>query len=232
MKTAIIAVVGLAAAANADLIISEIVDATLPSGLPKFVEITNTGNSSVDLSNFSLGNANNGAASLGFDALVLSGSLAAGDSYVVSFENSDAPGSSTFFDVYGFDADNLEQGAFFNGDDVIALFSGAALAGDTVTGANVVDVYGVIGVDGSGESWEYTDGYSFRNASILSGTGAAFGEAGWTIGGANSLETGDDVEELALILANTTPGSHNFVPTPGAAAAFGLAGLAAARRRR
>ena len=46
---------------GANLIISEIVDAPLPGGLPKFVELTNTGNTSIDLSGFSIGNQNNAA---------------------------------------------------------------------------------------------------------------------------------------------------------------------------
>ncbi len=231
IKTAaFIAVAGTAFVANGQLIISEVVDATLPGGLPKFVEITNTGNSTVDLSNFSIGNFNNGGTTLGGgSSFTLSGMLAAGDSWVISYENSDVPGTSLFFDVYGFDADELGLGAFINGDDAIALFDGPA-TGDG-SDANIVDVYGVIGVDGSGEVWEYTDGYSFRNFNVVSGN-STFTSGEWFIGGANSLETGDDVEELALILANTTPGTHSFVPTPASAAILGLGGLVAARRRR
>ena len=198
-------------AGSGGLIISEVVDATLPGGLPKYVEITNTSCDDIDLSGYSIGNINNGAATMGFDALVLSGTLASGDSYVISYEGSDAPGSSIFFDVYGFDADNLDQGSFINGDDVLVLFNGAAFAGDPGNGSvtPVTDVYGVVGVDGSGEVWEYTDGYSYRLPAVIVGS-ATFDAAEWFFGGANSLETGDDVEELALILANTDPGAHAY----------------------
>ena len=60
---------------------------------------------------------------------------------------------------------------------------------------------------------------------------ASLGE--WTFGGADSLQDpgGDDQEEVGLILANTTPGTH-VIPTPGTAALLGFAGLAASRRRR
>jgi hypothetical protein len=210
-----LAVVGLMApAASADLIISEVVDATLPGGLPKYVELTNTGASTIDLSNYSIGNYNNGGTTLGGDAsTVLSGMLGPCESYVISYENSDSPGVGVFFDTYGFDPDNFDLGAFTNGDDVYALFLGPA-TGDG-SDATLVDVYGVIGVDGTGEVWEYTDGYSYRNTLTAS---PVFNPADWTFGGANSLEDpgGDDVVELALILANTDPGDYDnctIIPT-------------------
>ena len=224
------AAAGIATIASGNLIISEIVDGPLSGGLPKFVELTNTGNSVIDLSNFSIGNYNNGNTTLGGSAsTVLSGLLGAGQSYVISYENSDAAGSSSFFDVYGFDADNLDLGAFINGDDVIALFDGPA-TGDG-SDATLLDVYGVIGVDGTGEVWEYTDGYAFRNPDVLAGN-PTFDPTEWTFGGANSLEGADDEEEVQILLDNTTPGTHNFIPAPGAMALLGLAGLAGTRRRR
>jgi len=146
--------------------------------------------------------------------------LAPGDTYVISYESGDSPGIGIFFDVYGFDPDNFDLGAFVNGDDVIALFFGAA-TGDG-SDATLHDVYGVLGVDGTGEVWEYTDGFSFRNAG--EGPNATFDAAEWTIGGANSLETGDDVEELQLILDNTTPGVHDCGAT-GEVPAVGTIGM-------
>ncbi len=220
--------------ASGGLIISEIVDGSLSGGLPKFVEITNTSGAPVDLSGFSLGNINNGGATMGFDALVLDSILAPGDSYVVSFENNDEPGIGTFFDVYGFDPDNFAQGSFINGDDVVVLFQGAGLAGDAAdgSGAPVVDLYGVVGVNGDGEVWDYTDGYSFRDANTIKGNGGSFDDPNWVFGGLNSLAGPDEAAEIALLLNLTTPGSHDFVPTPGAAGLLGLAGFAMARRRR
>jgi len=194
------------ASAQDQVIISEVVDATLPGGLPKWVELTNCGSTDVDLSGYSIGNFNNGGTNLGGGAsTVLSSVLSPGDSYVISYENGDSPGVGIFFDVYGFDPDNFDLGAFENGDDVLALFQGAA-TGDG-SDATLHDVYGVIGVDGTGEVWEYTDGYSFRNPGAA--PTAVFDPTQWTFGGANSLETGDDTEELQLILDNTTPGTHD-----------------------
>jgi hypothetical protein len=225
-----------ASVADGALIISEIVDGTLPEGLPKWVELTNTGDSAIDLSGYSIGNYTNGSTTLGGgSSLVLSGMLAAGDSYVVNYEVGDVPGDSTFFDVYGFDPDNFDNGAFFNGDDVLAIFladgsgPGGAASGDG-SDATLVDLYGVIGVDGSGEAWEYMDGYSYRNADIIVPS-AIFTETQWFIGGTDSLDTGDDVEELALLQTLTTPGTHVFVPEPATFELFVLGGLSLLRRR-
>jgi Lamin Tail Domain len=100
-------------------------------GLPKFVELTNCGSTAVDLSAYAIQTYNNGAPSYD-NSVALKGTLASGDSYVISFENSDTPQSSTFYTVYGFDADELSPGATWNGDDAMALVSNG--------GAVVVDV--------------------------------------------------------------------------------------------
>lgn len=200
------AALALAGTANADLLITEVVDATLPGGLPKFVELTNTGASSVDLTQYSFGNMNNGGTNLGGgSANVLTGNLAPGASYVIAYEADNGPGGSTFFTTYGFDPDFYMGGTFVNGDDVLLLYLGAAV-GDGLN-ATLIDAYGVIGVDGTGTAWEYTDSYAIRCNSTANG--GAFSEANWSIPGFNTLEEGcggDDVCELANILAQTTPG--------------------------
>ncbi|MEO2031838.1 MAG: lamin tail domain-containing protein [Planctomycetaceae bacterium] len=215
-----------ATASGGPLIISEIVDSTLPGGLPKFVELTNTGSASIDLSLFSIGNFNNGNLELGGGvSTILSGTIAAGDSYVISYENGDSPGNGTFFDTYLFDPDFFGPGAVINGDDAVALFAGLAVTDGfgNLTGT-VVDVYGIRGVDGTSEIWEYTDSYAVRNPGVMTGT-STFNAAEWTFGGTDFLETGDDPTELALILANTTPGTHRLattaVPEPSALALAG-----------
>ena len=83
------------------LIISEIADATQPGGLPKFVELTNTGDTPIDMSKIKIANANNGGGSFtGF--VPMTGTLMPGDSYVASLENGDSAGSGVFFTVFGF----------------------------------------------------------------------------------------------------------------------------------
>lgn len=208
MLRKLILVVGLMAVAalpaQADLIISEVVDGDLPGGLPKFVELTNTGAVAIDLSNYSIGNFNNGSTTLGGGtSTALYGILGSCESYVVSYEANDSPGVGSFFNVYGFDPDNFDQGAFINGDDVIAIFLGVA-TGDG-SDATLVDVYGVIGVDGTGEVWEYLDGYAAR---LVNTASPVFNPAEWNFGGVDSLDGGDAAGDTALLLSLTTPGVY------------------------
>jgi hypothetical protein len=152
---------------------------------------------------------NNGNTTLGGNALVLTGILSPGASYVVGYDNNDDP----FAGVYGFTADILTGGGYINGDDVVILFLGAA-TGDG-TDATIVDLYGVIGTDGSGEDWEYADGYSYRLGT--SANNGVFHPGDWFVGGKDSLEAGcggDDACEEVNLQNLTTPGTHG-APSAG-----------------
>ncbi|MFT5424971.1 MAG: hypothetical protein ACI89L_002774 [Phycisphaerales bacterium] len=218
------AVAGLATAAHADIIISEVVDATLPGGNPKFVELTNTGAADVT---FGVGDGiiNQSNASLDYiiDVDLNGVTIAAGASYVIQSAGND--GQLVFESTYGFAADLYTAAFFSNGDDRYGLWMGGALH----------DMHGTDGVDGTGSAWEYLDGFAFSRENRITANGGVFNVNKWVSGGVNSLEsaTFNDVAELGLILARTTPGTHVFnVPTPGAAALLGLGGLVATRRRR
>lgn len=219
--------------AQAELMITEVVDGTLPGGQPKFVEIKNAGTATLDLSSYSFGNFSNGSTSLGGgSASVLSGSLASGETYLISYEATPDTGMgeiSTFEDVYGFAPDFFMGGGFTNGDDAYGLFQGAA-TGDG-SDATLIDVYGVIGVDGSGEVWEYTDSYAYRLPTVMS-PNSTFTPSQWFFAGANALEGADDDVERQNLLDFTTPGEHNMVPEPSsvvmllmAACGLGAVGL-------
>jgi hypothetical protein len=205
-----LAFIATTATANADIIISEIVDGPLSGGTPKWVELTNTGPSAVDLSAYSLGNMNNGGTTLGGGAAsILSGILSPGASYVINFDNDNDP----FNGVYGFDADHLMGGGYINGDDTVLLYLGAA-TGDG-SDATLIDIYGVKGVNGDGEDWDYTDGYSYRLGT--SGNNGVWDASDWFVGGLNSLEAGcggDDACEEVNLQTLTTPGTHG-APSAG-----------------
>lgn len=212
-----------AGAAQADLIISEICDAPLTGGQPKWVQITNTGPTDIaDLSAYSLGNFNNGGTTLGGgSATVLNAvPLTVGSHYVLAYESSgntacDPAGLVTCFEyAYGFAADQY-TGPFVNGDDVIALYLGAA-TGDG-SDATLIDLYGNIGEDGTGTVWEYTDSYAYRCGDSGSAT---FADCDWTIAGPDALEDpGGDPAELIKIQNLTTPTTHvGCTPTCGSGA--------------
>ena len=191
------------------MLITEIVDATLSGGLPKFVELTNHSAASVDLSGFSLGVYSNGNTTLlNSVSTALSGTIAAGDSFVLSFEASDSAGVGRFFDVYGVDPDDFGFSPSINGNDAIVLFlsdgggGGGAATGDG-TDATIVDIYGVIGQDGLGEAWEYTNGYASRKSTSVTAS-TTFAAGDWDFSGPEALAGADG----PAIAAATSPGTR------------------------
>jgi hypothetical protein len=189
-----------AATGRADVILQEIVDGTV-SSQPKWVELANTGTDCVFLGDYELCNYNNGATTPSGCSDLADVFLAPGASYVFAYESASntacSPIMTCFEVVYGF-APDQNGGASINGDDAVALRHDA-------TGV-VVDVYGVIGEDGTGQVWEYTDGYSARKTPTAS---AVFVAADWTFGGVNSLEDpGGDPVEIGLLQTLTLPGTY------------------------
>ena len=203
--------------ADPGLIISEVVDGDLPGGRPKWVELTNCGTNDIDLSAYSFGNFNNGGLELGGGSSTqLQGFLGAGESFVFEYAV-DTVTDPEFETVYGFPADQYAGGAFINGDDALGLFFGpASTDGMGVLTGQLLDVYGEIGVDGTGTQWETADGYAFRNPDATQS--AVWDPTQWTFGGVGSLDAPTDPERTALLLSNTTPGTHvctGIVPTCG-----------------
>ncbi|WP_281545064.1 ExeM/NucH family extracellular endonuclease [Grimontia sp. SpTr1] len=94
---------------SADVIITEYVEG---SSNNKAIELTNTGSTEASLDNLSLKLAFNGATSFG-NTIALSGTLAAGESYVVA--NSSATGEVTGV------SQQTSGSLSFNGNDVVAL---------------------------------------------------------------------------------------------------------------
>jgi hypothetical protein len=203
-----------------NLIISEVVDATLPGGNPKYVEITNTGSMDYTFTGGGIIVQSNANTDLDIDVDLTGVTIVAGQSFVIQSSAND--GVFQFENTYGFAAD-LYTGAFFsNGDDRYIL----------TDGVDLLDIHGEIDTDGTGTGWEYLDGFAYRLPDAITGNDGGFIIGEWFHSGVDALETGDDTEELALILANTTPGTHNFVPAPGATALLGVAALLGLKRRR
>jgi hypothetical protein len=130
------------------VIISEIADPVDFNG--RFVELANTGTATRRLGGMSLHRYSNGSTTPATVALP-DVSLAPGEVFVV------AGNSAGFTSLFGLTADFTWSGVNGNGNDVYALFEGGA----------AVDVYGVIGVDGVGEDWEYTDVGATRRPWVL-----------------------------------------------------------------
>lgn len=72
---------------------------------------------------------------------------------------------------------NTSNAAQINGDDAIELFFNGA----------VVDVFGEVTIDGSGEPWDYEDGWARRiDGSVPSGS--TFQLTDWIFSGENALD--------------------------------------------
>ncbi|MEM9081663.1 MAG: lamin tail domain-containing protein [Verrucomicrobiota bacterium] len=229
----LLALASIAASSHAAVLITEVVDGNriAPDGSAgsgsdpflAFVEITNTGPTAVSLDGFSIGNFNNGNSTSNFSSAPLSGTLTVGETYYIAYEASGA--GNAFETTYGFAANQYSGGKFFNGDDVIILFSTPyGGGGAAVDPANVADVYGVLGTDGSGEDWEYQDTVVSRDPAVTSGT-STFDDSEWFFGAVNLF----DGEGAAFHEANTTVSQ---IPEPTSAFLGGLGLLALLRRRR
>ena len=173
--------------------ITGVIDGPLSGGVPKAIELYAL-TTIADLSMYGIGSANNGEGTDG-EEFTLSGSATMGQFLYVASEST---GFSSFF---GFAPDFTSGAAAINGDDAIELFQSGS----------VIDTFGEINVDGTGEPWEYLDGWAYRKSGTSAG---AFVLADWTFSGPNALD-GESTNGAAStpfpIGTFTTTGSN---PTP------------------
>ena len=155
------------------LILTAIYDGPLPGGLPKGVELYAIGDVP-DLSQYGIGSATNGGGSDGEEYTFPAGSLDQGDFIYLTDEE------GGFLDFFGFEpdyVDDMNGSVSINGNDAIELFFNG----------EVVDVFGDIDTDGSGEPWDYQDGWAYR----VSGTGpdgTTFVLDNWSFSGPDALD--------------------------------------------
>jgi hypothetical protein len=182
-----------------DLLISEVVDGTLTNGEPKLIELTNCGNTAVDLADYRVALYANGSSSENFQSMVygaMTGTLPAGASYVIANTNT-GPGDS-YFAVYASEPNLFHDVANCNGNDVYRLLRNDGVGGDVV-----VDGFGVRGVDGTGQPWEYLDSYASSDLGRLP-NGGVFTTSGWTFGGPDFMD-GFTASQIAAV---TSAGTH------------------------
>lgn len=152
-----------------DLIITGIIDGPLTGGIPKAIEFYALDDIS-DLSIYGFGSANNGGGTDGQE-YTFSGSANAGDYIYIA---SESPGFSDFF---GFEPNDTGSAANINGDDAIELFQNGT----------VVDVFGDINLDGTGEAWDYQDGWAYRVVETEP-DGNTFNLGNWIFSSPNALD--------------------------------------------
>ena len=153
-----------------DLRITGVIDGPLSGGLPKAVELYAV-NDIADLSFYSLGSANNGGGTDGEEFVFPVTSVTAGSFIYIASEE------VQFASFFGFTPDYVDSTANINGDDAIELFYQGT----------VIDTFGDINTDGTGQPWEYLDGWAYRK-SDTGPDGATFVLDNWTYSGLNALD--------------------------------------------
>ncbi len=148
----------------------------------RFIELYNSGTSTVDLGaeSWYLARQSNGGSS--YTNIELIGTIGPGETFVIAYD------STLFESYYGF-LPNMDSGNINgNGDDAYFLFKG----GNASSGTKV-DIYGQEETDGTGTDWEYKDAHAVRNSNVLS-PNTTWTVSEWTI-------TSADVADM-------TPGQH------------------------
>ncbi|MDX1473351.1 MAG: ExeM/NucH family extracellular endonuclease [Reinekea sp.] len=154
---------------QAELMITGVIDGPLSGGLPKAIELYAT-DAIADLSVYSIEGVSAGGTTgpnvFSFPAQA----LAAGSYFWVT--NNEAG----FQEYFGFAADGV--GALGNnGDDIYVLKTDAA----------TIDIYGELGVDGTGTAWEFLDGWAYRKHTTAP-NGGTFDATQWNYSGINALD--------------------------------------------
>lgn len=168
-----------------DMFLTGVFDGPLPGGLPKAIEIYVI-NDIADLSTYGVGSANNGGGTDGVEA-VFSGSASAGDYIWVASE------AVEFENYLGIAPTFVSNAANINGDDAIELFANVTDDGQGNISGNVIDIFGDIDLDGTGEPWDYLDGWAYRNDDT-GPDGTTFVLENWLFSGvdANDDESSND----------------------------------------
>ncbi|WCL81233.1 choice-of-anchor J domain-containing protein [Saprospira sp. CCB-QB6] len=176
-----------------NLAIAGIMDGPLTGGTPKFVEVVVV-NDVADLSIYGLSSANNGSGTTaGPEMNFPSGPATAGTRIYVASD------SAGFRDYMGFDADIIDGTVNVNGDDAIELYENTT----------VIDLFGDVNVDGTGQAWEYLDGWAYRMGTAA--PSATFNAADWTFSGPNANDGCSDNGSCASVYpaGSYTPAGNN-----------------------
>ena len=172
------------------LIITGVIDGPLAGGTPKAVELYVLNDIS-DLSSYGLGFANNGGGSDGIEFTFSGISASGGDFLYVASEG------EAFKNFFGFTPGSITSAVNINGDDAVELFRNGT----------VVDVFGNITEDGTGQPWEYLDGWAYRNDATGGLDTSSFQLSEWHFSGSNALDG-----QTANLTASTPFPAGSFSP--------------------
>ncbi|MDC3336421.1 HYR domain-containing protein [Flavobacteriales bacterium] len=172
-----------------NLVITGAFDGPLPGGLPKGVELYAI-NAIADLSQYGISSANNGSGTTDSAEFEFPPVALTAGQFI--YATSDSAG---FADFFGFNADFIDNSMNVNGDDAIELFHMGS----------VIDVFGNVNVDGTGQPWDYLDGWAYsKNTRFL---GSTFNNGEWRYSGTNAFdgETSNLFASVPFPIGSYTP---------------------------
>ncbi len=152
------------------MVITGVLDGPLTGGTPKAIEFYVLADIP-DLSLYKFSNFNNGSPNPSGTFTFPNISVTTGTRIWVATE---IPNFTAYF---GFPPNYTSNAVNVNGDDAFGLFFNN----------NLIDVFGVIGEDGTGKPWEYLDGWAYR-VSNTGPDGSTFVLGNWTFSGTNALD--------------------------------------------
>ncbi len=150
------------------IMITEVADPN-NSTSSRFVELYNAGDTAINLTGWKLNKYVNGSTSVSSSGVDLTGIIIEASAFVIIANTGYA---ATFLDTPTVETTYISG----NGDDAYELVNSTG---------EVIDIYGVIGEDGTGTNWEYLDGRAVRNTTV-SMPNTVFSANEWTIYTASS----------------------------------------------
>ncbi len=185
-------------AATNSLVITGAYDGPLTGGTPKGIELYVLQDIS-DLSLYGVSSITNGAGtSAGNVEYNFPADAATAGTYIYL-----ATESSQFTTFFGIAPTYTNGVVSINGDDSIELYESG----------QIIDTFGDVDTDGSGETWDYLDGWAYRNDDT-GPEGTTFTTSNWTYSGANALDGESDNASATSpfpigTYSNTTASTNN-----------------------
>lgn len=156
------------------LVLVGVYDGPNTGGTPKGIELYALANIP-DLSVFGISSITNGAGSSAgnIEYSFPADAITAGDRIFLATEGTE------FTNFFGMAPTYVNGVVGINGDDSIELYENG----------QIIDTFGDVDLDGTGETWDYLDGWAYRTSN--SGPdGNVFVESNWTFSGVDQLEGG------------------------------------------
>ena len=187
-------------AATNSMVITGAYDGPLSGGTPKGIELYVLQDIS-DLSLYGISSITNGAGtSAGNVEYNFPADAVTAGTYIYL-----ATESSQFTTFFGIAPTYTNGVVSINGDDSIELYESG----------QIIDTFGDVDTDGSGEDWDYLDGWAYRNSNT-GPEGTTFTPTNWSYSGANAFDGESDNASATTpfpigTYSNTPPPSGNSV---------------------